>query len=287
MSIVSLTHSHRILGTIAGCAIGGECICQVCMGAIVVKRVKTSPKHSSAKRHWNRIKDAFVSTDGSRKRDVESTISSDDENRKRSSDSPVSFFRFRKKASLKRLRNPSSLLNTDIDMNMTYDRFREVYPKLDREQWKCVLSVYVLSSYRLNQDHFKTLFILLSLSNRYGGACVYKKLDLETFFRKRYVWVNVTKSRKRRSKEWGIHWCKSDKKHVHNKTLNVRNDVHSVKRQGKCIIEIQCQSSHPSVVLKFDTETKTDQWFKGLNAILIMCDQDNDVEKLEEKEEEE
>ena len=110
-------------------------------------------------------------------------------------------------------------------------------------------------------------------------------MDLETFFRKRYVWVNVTKSRKRRSKEWGIHWCKSDKKHVHNKTLNVRNDVHSVKRQGKCIIEIQCQSSHPSVVLKFDTETKANQWFKGLRAILIMSntDKDNDEEK-EEKE---
>ena len=181
MSIVSLTHSHRILGTIAGCAIGGECICQVCMGAIVVKRVKTSPKHSSAKRHWNRIKDAFVSTEGSRKeirRDVES-ISSDDENRKKSSSSPVSFFRFRKKASLKRLRNPSSLLNTDIDMNMTYDRFREMYPKLDREQWKCVLSVYVLSSSLRLKDNFKTF---LSNLNRYSGACVHKKLDLETFF---------------------------------------------------------------------------------------------------------
>ena len=109
-----------------------------------MKQVKTSPKHSSAKRHWNRIKDAFVSTDDSRKgmrHHGAEFISSDVENR---NNSPISFFRFRKKkTTLKRLRNPLSLLNTDIDMNMTYERFREVYPKLDREQWKCVLSVYV------------------------------------------------------------------------------------------------------------------------------------------------
>ena len=111
-----------------------------------------------------------------------------------------------------------------------------------------------------------------------------KKLDVETFFRKRYVWVNVTKSRERKIREWGIHWCKSDRKDIYNKTLNVRNDIRSVRRQGKCIIEIQCRGSHPSVVLKFHTETKTSQWYNGLSAILIMSSVGEEEE--EEKEEE-
>jgi len=261
--------NHGVVNcTLAGCAIGGECICQVCMGAILVKRVKTSPKHhSNAKKHWSRIKDVFISSDDSRSK-IRREISSGDEGNsmnKKSSASPISFFRkFRKKASLKRLRNPSSLLNVDVNLNASYDRFQACYPNIDQTQWKCIRSVYV-------------------------GAGVQKRLCMETFFRNRYVWVNVTKKDDSSRKSWSIHWSKSETKHIYNKTLSVRDDISTVKRQGKETIEIQCKSSHPSVVLKFDSEAQTLKWYEGLKSILVLSSSSpfaNNEEKEEEEEEE-
>lgn len=256
---------HGKVACTVSCTIGGECVCQQCLGLIAVKREKSkaSPR-SRAKMRWGLLRQMTTTTTSNEPspsmEHKEETRRHDDDDNNKERDDGHELVRLAVKSwwprgsPLKRVVNPSALLNDDVHLH--YDDLVKMYPDVTTRDWIVMKRVY-------------------------RGGCIRKKLKGELIYTTRFIWVNVRHHRIPSVEEngdqasplldqhrriWSLHWSKGSTRHARNKTISF-GDIQRVENPSPCVVSLMCRPNI-EIQLKLPSKADAETWYRALLVFL-------------------